>query len=35
MTKEISQAIMNRSKLKSRYRKWLPCENLLATEESL
>ena len=30
MTKDLSKAIMNRSILKNRYTKWLPCENLFA-----
>ena len=33
MTKELSKAIMNRSKLKSRYRKWPSLENFLAFEK--
>ena len=33
MTKELSKAIMNRSKLKSRYTKWPSRENFLAFEK--
>ena len=28
MSKELSKAIMNRFKLRNRYTKWPPCENL-------
>ena len=30
MSKELSKAIMNRSKLRNRYTKWPSCENFLA-----